>query len=152
MEVRGSKEMLSGVLLTRVEVLEVEVHIDEVVVVELAVVVTMEEAYFDSLACHDRPKKHFDVSNGLVQTSVDLLEHNSAADYNMEGLMGVVDVRHMRELLEEDVRRVEMVLGSRLDGKGFAHKVMRYSAKRAAAAVTFILTIGIVEAVFVTEI
>lgn len=109
-------------------------RIDVMLAVELAVEVRMEEAYSDLPVCHGRSKKHFGVLNGLVQTSVVLLEHSSAG-CNMEDLKVFDYVLHMKELLAEDVRLVGRAPGSSLDEKGFAHMVMRYSARRAAAAV-----------------
>jgi hypothetical protein len=54
----------------------------------------------------------------------------------MEGLMVFADVRSMKVQLEVDAMTVERVPDSKMMGKGFAHKAMRYSArKRDVAAV-----------------
>lgn len=96
-----------------------------------------EVAYFDSQVFHALSMMYSDVSNVLVLPSVVHLAHSLAAGYNMADRKVVADVlgRKAQQQEEEDVRKVEMALGSRKAGKGFAHMVKQYSARRDAAVV-----------------
>lgn len=136
-EVHGSG-MRREVPLTLAEVLAAEDHKDDVVmvVVTLVVAARMVEAYFDLLVFHDQLKRHSDVLHVLVPTLVALLNHSSAAYYcSMADLMVFDCALRTKVLLAEDVRLEQRVLDSRMGGKAFAHTVMPYSVRRAAAAV-----------------
>lgn len=129
--------MKSGVLPIRAELLEVEDHIDDVMAVEKLVVgVKMVEAYFDLLVFHVQLKMHSDVLHDLALTLKAPLTHSFSVNcYNMEDLMVFDYALRMKVHSGEHVKLERRELDSTKDGKGFVHRAMLYSVKRAVAAV-----------------
>jgi hypothetical protein len=101
------------------------------------VVVMKVEALLDSQEFRDQLKMHSGVSNDQAQPSGGRPGHSFVVSYSKGGRKVFADVRDMKGSNLEDAMKGEMAFGSKMAGKGCAHMVMQYSARRDAAAAVF---------------